>query len=193
MLLVIIGKTCSGKDTLVKRLSRHRSISKITTYTTRPPRPGEVNHKTYHFISEQEFKNKINSKFFLEYKKYKTESGVWYYGSAVEDIFRAKDEDKVIILTPAGYKDLLDKNLDVDIRVVYLAVDKETQKKRLKNRGDSWGEANRRIKSDDKDFAEIKQLPIDLTIVNSWDSDIENIEITVTNEFYSRRSHDTSQ
>ena len=50
------------------------------SHTTRKPRTNEENGKDYFFISEEEFKNLINNKAFLEYAKVFDN----YYGSLVE-------------------------------------------------------------------------------------------------------------
>ena len=40
-MIVIIGKTASGKDLIVKKLCNDYGYNKIVTYTTRPMRKGE--------------------------------------------------------------------------------------------------------------------------------------------------------
>ena len=46
----------AGKTTLSRRLlAADRNIAMSVSVTTRPPRPGEVNGKDYHFISKAEF------------------------------------------------------------------------------------------------------------------------------------------
>ena len=50
-ILLLVGKTCSGKDTIQNELIK-RGMEPVVSYTTRPPRHGEVDDKTYHFISE---------------------------------------------------------------------------------------------------------------------------------------------
>ena len=56
MLLVISGPSGVGKGTLVKWLmSRDPSIVFSVSATTRAPREGEVNHRDYHFVTEEEY------------------------------------------------------------------------------------------------------------------------------------------
>ena len=62
-MICILGKTCSGKTTIVDELVKNYGFKKITTYTTRPMREGEINHKDYHFINNKEFMNKIREDF----------------------------------------------------------------------------------------------------------------------------------
>ena len=84
MITVIVGKTASGKTTVLNELVK-KGYERIITYTTRPPRKGEKQKKTYNFISEEEFLKKIQDGFFAEYEYFDTAEGRWYYGSATND------------------------------------------------------------------------------------------------------------
>ena len=53
-MLLLIGKSCAGKDLIKKKLIDN-GMEAVVTYTTRPPRPGEVDGRTYHFISQDIF------------------------------------------------------------------------------------------------------------------------------------------
>lgn len=56
ILFVISGPSGSGKETVIHAmLDRQPLLSRIITYTTRPPRAGELPGRHYHFVSEQEF------------------------------------------------------------------------------------------------------------------------------------------
>ena len=57
-----------GKTTLTKELAITNSNFVISiSYTTRKPRPNEVNGKDYHFVSIEEFKRLIKEESFFEY------------------------------------------------------------------------------------------------------------------------------
>lgn len=176
-MIVILGKTCSGKDTIVSKLVEKYNYKRIISYTTRPMRQNEIQDKTYHFISKEEFLSKIDSDFFLEYKKYKTIDGDWYYGSAKED-YKSSDNNTIIILTPDGLRDLkrwvIKNNINIDIISIYIYANKETIMKRLKWRGDKTDEAMRRLKSDDKDFENIENLT-DRTFYNISYNGIDHV------------------
>ena len=62
MIVVLLGKTSSGKDTVCNQLIQ-KGYKKLVTYTTRPMRPGEVQDETYHFISKEEFETLISKGF----------------------------------------------------------------------------------------------------------------------------------
>ena len=156
-MLILIGKTASGKDTVLNKLVREHEYKKIVTYTTRPKRKKEIQDITYHFIGEYEFKEKIESGFFLEYKEYHSVQGTWYYGSAKED-YEMSDEKTVIILTPDGYRDFLRECSNVDHTSVYLYSNNKTLEDRLIKRGDDPKEAKRRLDSDNKNFKGVQNL-----------------------------------
>ena len=68
MLLVISGPSGVGKGTLVKWLmSRDPSIVFSVSATTRAPREGEVNHRDYHFVTEEEYDRLLEEDAFLEH------------------------------------------------------------------------------------------------------------------------------
>lgn len=176
MLLILMGKTCSGKDTVSKEIERRFGLKRIVTYTTRPKRTGEIDDVTYHFISDSQFDEKVKNNFFLEHKTYTTDFGTWKYGCSKEDILRANNN--LIILTPDGVKDfIVEKNvlkIDINYKVVYLYANIDTIKKRLRKRGDAPAEAQRRISSDIKDFAGAELLA-DRIVYNNDGYDLEDV------------------
>lgn len=117
-------------------------------------RDGEVNDVTYHFIDKDEFIEKTRNGFFAEWKTYSTIKGVWYYGTAIEDLEKA-DDKTVVILTPDGYRDIKDK-VNGKIVSIYIYANNATIKKRLETRGDAPKEAERRVLHDNEDFKGIE-------------------------------------
>lgn len=80
-LFVVSAPSGAGKTSLITALLykvKGRSpLKRVVTYTTKPPRPGDVDGQDYHFVSKKEFKKKVQEGFFLEYS---TAYG-HYYGS----------------------------------------------------------------------------------------------------------------
>ena len=171
-MLVILGKTSSGKDRTVNELISKHNFSKLTTYTTRPMRPNEKQDVTYHFISEEEFLQKVDNDFFAEWKSYNTEFGVWYYGTALEDLENA-DDNTVIILTPDGYRDIV-KKLSNKPKSIYIYANNTTIKERLVARGDNKNEAERRLEHDNADFKGVEN-EIDKIFYNNKGTKIEDV------------------
>ncbi|TCV84118.1 guanylate kinase [Sulfurirhabdus autotrophica] len=66
-LFVITAPSGAGKTSMVRELlSADSNIQLSISYTTRPPRPGEVNGTDYHFISEDTFLSMLEKGEFLE-------------------------------------------------------------------------------------------------------------------------------
>ena len=168
-ILTISGKSASGKNFAARKLEEY-GYKTIVTYTTRPKRKGEKQDITYHFISDEEFKQKIDEEFFAEWKSYITNEGVWYYGSSLEDIENA-DDKSVIILTPQGYRDVKEKLPDKNIACIYLYGNNSTIKKRLEKRGDNPNEVIRRMESDNEDFKGFEN-EVDRIVYNNSGTDI---------------------
>lgn len=159
-MILLVGKTCSGKDTIKRELLR-MGMEGVVTYTTRPPRKNEIDGVSYHFISSKEFLEKEKQGFFAETTSYNVASGeTWYYGSALEDL----TDDKVIIVNPHGLKQIR-KIKSLNPIVFYITVDENIILDRLKNRGDNPIEAERRLKADNKDFADIGKY-VDFSLSN---------------------------
>ena len=150
-MIFIAGKTCSGKTRIVDELCKRYDYKKIVTYTTRPIREGEKDGIDYHFISDEEFQEKIDSGFFAEYKIYDTKFGLWYYGVSAHDILKAGSKD-IVIVTPAGFDDITTKYPSLSYCLFYIYTNTSSIKKRLKKRGDNDKEAERRFETDREDF-----------------------------------------
>lgn len=170
-MVIIMGKTSSGKDTVVNELISKHGFRKCVTYTTRPMRDGEKQGITYHFITEDDFKQKIREDFFAEYKSYDTEFGIWYYGVALEDVENA-DDKTVIILTPDGYSVI--KKVKNKPKSIYIYANNSTIKERLINRGDDPKEAQRRLEHDNIDFKGV-ETEVDKIVYNNKGSNINDV------------------
>ena len=55
MIIVLIGRMASGKDTVINAINKELKIPILVSHTTRPMRPGETNHKEYHFVDNNYF------------------------------------------------------------------------------------------------------------------------------------------
>lgn len=146
-MILLIGKTASGKDTILNEIVK-LGYKKLVTYTTRPMRTGEVDGVNYHYISRENFLSKEANGFFAETTSYNVASGdTWYYGSAIEDY----DKDKVMIVNPDGIKQI-SKIQSLNPVVFYIQADEDVIRHRLSKRGDNPSEAERRMMADDRDF-----------------------------------------
>ena len=147
MILILVGASASGKSTLAKEFEKQNpKFSRIVTYTTRPKREGEIDTVDYHFISDDVFESMTIDDMFVEHADYRG----WHYGTAVNF---GKDEDKIVVLTPAGARAFrkyaeLNSDLDLDIFVVYLQVDRKSRLIKMLQRDTDIDECCRRSLSD---------------------------------------------
>ena len=68
---IICGPSGVGKGTVVARLlASYPKLYFSVSATTRPPRPGEVDGKHYHFLSREQFQRWIDEDAFLEHAEF---------------------------------------------------------------------------------------------------------------------------
>lgn len=175
MLTVLMGKTASGKDEIARILAMKFAFHRVVRYTTRPLRKNEINGVTYHFITEDEFKQKINEDFFAEYKSYTVDDGsIWFYGTSYESIQRLNLlQNNLIILPPDCYW-VFKNNMAVEHKVVYLYANNQTILKRLKKRLDKNDSPKRRLNQDNIDFKGVERIA-DKIVYNNDGTNVEDV------------------
>lgn len=164
-MLILVGPSASGKTEAVKILIKKYNFKKLVTYTTRSKRAGEIDGVDYHFVTQEDFKEKMNNGFFLETVFYNGN----YYGTAISDIA----SDKVVILEPSGVMNFLSKVSNL-IKIIYLRTPIAYRKKRMIMRGDDPKEIEKRLLNDDKVFNEDIEKVADW-IIDSTDISIEDM------------------
>jgi len=66
-LFIVSAPSGAGKSSLVKALLERDSAIRLSiSYTTRAPRPGEVDGEHYHFVSQEGFQERLGNGEFLE-------------------------------------------------------------------------------------------------------------------------------
>lgn len=103
-LIVLMGKSASGKDTIYKLLQEDKSLplQQIVPYTTRPMRDGETDGQTYHFVTEEEFNLLLEQGRVIEHRSYHTVYGLWRYFTVADAIDLTK-HDYMMIGTLEAY------------------------------------------------------------------------------------------
>lgn len=171
-IILMLGKSASGKDTAIKYLTKIEGISPLVSYTTRPIRENEQDGIDYKFISDEQFLKMEKNKEFMEKREYNTlfnnKKAVWRYGISLDDVMNSKD----ILITAVdidGYYHFLKQFRREELLVIYIDSDKNTRKQRAKQRGSfSESEWNRRLKDDEEKFEyyNVKKV-IDYIITNN--------------------------
>lgn len=132
LVIVLHGPAGVGKDSVIERLRERLGIHRATSSTTRPPRANEVDGVDYHFLSEAEFRRKIENDEFAEwavvYEQYK--------GLERSEIERPLAEGRdVIIRTDVQGARTWRKKLEGAVFIFLMAEDRETLRARLAARG----------------------------------------------------------
>jgi guanylate kinase len=98
ILFIFTGPSGAGKGSVMRALlERDAQLSKVVTYTTRPPRDGEIEGFDYRFISQAEFHRMIQDGMMYEHEQVYQDH---YYGSP-RDLF-ADRRDGIIELDYKG-------------------------------------------------------------------------------------------
>ena len=95
LVVVISGPSGSGKSTVAKKVCEADETLRLSiSATTRNPRRGEVDGVDYHFLTHEQFQNKIEQGAFLEWAKY----GDNTYGTLKSEITASRQEGKDTVL-----------------------------------------------------------------------------------------------
>lgn len=132
-LFIITGPSGVGKDTLISRLmSADNHLHYSVSATTRQARPGEIDGKSYYFLSKEQFENKIKQGEFLEYAEYVGN----YYGTLESPVNEKLQQgfDVLLIIELQGAIQVHEKRPDA-IMVFIAPPSFEELERRLVTRG----------------------------------------------------------
>ena len=137
MLVILSGVSGAGKDTVKKELmNKMEDVIKLPSYTSREPRDGEQEGVEYHFISKDEFKDRIEKNEFYEYDVHHEN----YYGTSRRLMNEKIESGKIIIkdIEVNGTENLINilKN-EIKLITIFLKVDEQELRSRLEKRGES--------------------------------------------------------
>ncbi len=94
-LYVVAAPSGAGKTSLVKALmAREPRLRFSVSYTTRQPRPNEVDGRDYHFVTQSRFEDMIAGNEFLEHARVFDN----YYGTGLAAVQTALDEGELLLL-----------------------------------------------------------------------------------------------
>lgn len=131
-LLVLSGPSGVGKGTIVSEVLRLRpSASLSVSCTTRAPREGEVDGKSYFFISVDKFKKGITEGDFLEYSQHFEN----YYGTPKSFVLEKLEQGDVILEIDVNGGLDVKKVMPQAVLVMIVPPDKQTLYERLRGRG----------------------------------------------------------
>lgn len=162
--VAIMGKAGAGKDTLLQEILRQTWwLHEIVSCTTRPMREGEKDGVNYHFLTNQEFADRVADGRMFEAVVFND----WCYGTSEEGL-----SDRFVnigVFNPEGI-DILSENPKVNLHTIYVKADDKIRLIRQLNREvhPDVSEIVRRFGADEKDFAHINEDEIDLIVDNTY-------------------------
>lgn len=145
-IIILTAPSGAGKTTLAHALlKRMPELAFSVSATTRKPRSGEQDGKDYYFLSEQEFKRRIDADAFVEFEM--VYEGL-YYGTLKSELERiwASGAFPLRVVDVVGAESLKQRFGDLALTVFIEPPSLETLKERLHGRGtESQDKLNERL------------------------------------------------
>lgn len=174
-LYVLMGKSATGKDTLLYTLLHQKDIDikRVIPYTTRPIRSGETHGKEYFFLTQEEMYELEEQEKIIECREYDTVHGPWFYFTVDDGQIDLKKGDYAMISTLEGYLKIRRHFGKENVVPIYITVDDSTRLERALERERRQklpciAEVCRRYLADEGDFSveRLEEAEISGGIVN---------------------------
>lgn len=165
-LFIISGPSGVGKSTLVSSaMKRVGGVELSISATTRKPRIGETPGVEYHFISNEEFDEKVKKNEFLEWAKVHSNK----YGtlrSLVRDHLQ-KEKDVILELDVQGALNVKEKVPNVILIFIKPPSQEKLKERLVKRRTESKKDVEHRLKT----------AEVEMKFANKYDYIIENKDL----------------
>lgn len=120
-MILILGRSGSGKDTVAKFIEKHYRKRILKSYTNRPKRHPSEN--THVFLDKEELDQ-------IYGKVCQTEiNGYLYFATKIQML-----TNDVYVIDPNGMRELLSNMPDMRFNIIYVKADNETRKERILKR-----------------------------------------------------------
>lgn len=184
-IIVLLGASATGKDTVAKHISEKYNIPMAISYTTRPMREKETQGVEYYFISDEEMDKKFKEGKVIEHTSYyiQSEDVCYRYANVVEEF--EKGDYTLTILNPHGLYQFNKSQYKDNLVSIMLNCDDRVRLVRSLNRDENVNvnEVLDRFRRDELDFIERRpktDYEIDTNkpleeVFNNIDKIIENI------------------
>jgi guanylate kinase len=162
-ILIVSGPSGSGKSTLVQMLHALPGLKFSISCTTRPPRATESLGKCYNFLTEAEFKRRLDNDEFLEHA---CVFGKHWYGTPRQQVEEARREglDLVLEIDVQGARQVKTK-IPEAVLIFIVPPSREDLERRLRDRAQDSDEAvKRRLERARQEIASSSEY--DFVVVN---------------------------
>ena len=160
-LLCVLGKTASGKDSLVNKLCERTGLRQVISYTTRPRRDNEGN--THIFVDESDYEQMYQDGVIAAF----TQIGQYKYWTTIDQL----ENTDVYIIDYTGVQTLRELNLpNIRLVSVYINVPDGIREDRALNK-----RKDDKLKFRQRDIAERSQFR-DMLKNADFDYSISNID-----------------
>lgn len=147
-IVLLVGKSGSGKSTIAKKLEDDYGLSQVLSYTTRPIRDGEIDNPTHTFVTDEEFNELTNLVGYTEFNGYK-------YCATSQQI----DDNDIYVIDPDGVEYMREHySGNKEVVVVYINCPDSVLMDRMLERGDDFLDAFERFQHDRSKFAKGKKM-----------------------------------
>lgn len=178
MIICIVGKTSSGKDTVAKYIKENYDIDMVVSYSTAKRRPDQVEGVHHYFISDEEMEKLKSTATLIAYSKNDI-TGIQYCAT-LESI---TSDPCIYIINPEGIAYL--KRNNIEFCSIYVDCSDSRIMERGTNRGDSILKLTARLSSERQEWESFRDSKsydyiIDnngdyASLVNQVNSIMENI------------------
>ena len=174
MMIVLSSPSGAGKTSLSRKLlEKNKNLFLSISFTTRPPRPLEVNESDYFFIDDKKFIDMLNKDEFLEHAKVFD----FYYGTPKKPVMNALKSGKDILfdIDWQGTQQLMNSLQDDLVKIFVLPPSaKELEKRLLKRKQDTDETVKNRMSKASDEISHYAEY--DYIIINEdFDESLEKI------------------
>lgn len=165
-LIVISAPSGSGKTTIVREIMKQNpSLEFSVSATTRAKREGEVEGKDYYFLSEREFKHRVDEGDFVEWEELYGD----HYGTLRQEVDKALSKGKNLLFDVDVKGGLSIRRQYPDALMIFIRPpDLEVLKERLRNR---------RTESDETLTRRLERVPMELEMGMTFTHQIVNDDL----------------
>ena len=164
-LFLILGKSASGKTTILNDVLSKLEIPLLLSNTTRPKRDNEIDGIDYNFVTMSDFDTDYKNEDILEYDVFRIDSirQSWVYYTKKSDL-SLDTTSQIKIVSPTGLAQLMsNKELKDNIVSIFIDCPDRLRKKRYLTRCTSPDNMNDRFARDERAF---QHLFTDYIILN---------------------------